>query len=559
MGVYSEKLFELVPVIRRNYEKKSLDTMCQVITVEGWLEQYYEIEYLKVVPEYLESNDGIITGKRFFLITEEENVGLKAAFAILNYPLYTGMREMGMLEEGGDMLSSFAKGERSCNSSLTRLSTIKEYSYLLTGATSDTEIMYFTGLEEEAGDLNLENKLRCIMSCNASLQFVQLQEEQLDMPWVRELLMNRECEIINFPRCSQAHYVKLMNELLEGERYRLDDSLHLAQILNSIRKKCGNKFGEEYIAWIFDLAEKRARSRRDYRYFKAEDLKLDSYSLTSPLKKLKDMTGLTEMKQLAYEYAALSKEQLRNEKLADICKHVIFEGKPGTGKTMCGKIMAQVMSEQGQSNGVFVIAARKDIVGEYVGQTAPKVSGLFNKARRGILFVDEAGFLLHEGRNSFNQEAVKEFVRYMELYRDVMVIFALYPGEVDDFLKLDVGLSSRISRVITFKDYSEQELLDITRGMCEEKGYQLSEDSEEIIRTYMRGQRKSLGEEFGNAREGRKLVEAAVIARSVRCFDEIVLEETPVLIAEDFIYGINRLYQERGKKTSSIGFVAGGM
>ena len=549
MGVYREKLSELAPVIRRRYERKGSDVMCQVLTVEGWLKKYYELEYLKAVTEYFDYSDGSLNDKRFFLITEEENVGIKAAFAIINYPLYGCLQEDYWYE---------TKEEGSGNT-LTRLESMKEYSFLLTGGVPEKEIMYFTGLMEEEKDFELGTKLRCIMGCQASLQFVQLKEEQLDMPWARELLKSKECEIIYLPKCSASYYLSVAERLLEGERYRLDEALSLAKIVHHIQKKSGSKFGEEDMAWSFDQAEKSARCRGDYRYMIMKDFKLDFGSIRSPLQVLNEMTGLREIKLLAREVAALQREQLRNEKLKEICKHVIFEGKPGTGKTLCGKLLAQIMSEQGQASGSFVQATRKDIIGEYVGQTAPKVASLFAKARRGVRFVDEAGFFLHETRNSFNQEAVKEFVRYMELYQDVMVIFALYPGEVEDFLELDVGLSSRISRVVPFEDYSEQELLDITRGMCETKGYQLAEDCEEMICAYMKERRRKLGDEFGNAREGRKLVEAAVIARSIRCYEKEPPEEMPSLTPEDFSYGIRRLYKESGRKAASIGFLAGGV
>jgi len=539
MGLYRDKLFEFAPVIQRKYEKKGPDVVCQVIGVEGWLEEYYKLEYLKAVEEFWEHSDGNLVGKRFFLITEEENVGIKAAFAIVNYPLKVA-------------------GEAGCDCTMTRLSNMKEYSFLLTGAVPEKEIMYFTGLDEDK-DYEISAKLRCIMSCKASLQFVQLKESQLHMPWARELLMNKECEIVYLPKCTRTYYETVMEKLLEGERYRLDKSIREGQLLHNIQKKCGSTFGEEDIAWSLDQAEKSARCRGSNRYFQAEDFRLDSYTDTSAINKLEKMTGLAKVKWIAREYVAFSREKLRNEKLTDICKHLIFEGKPGTGKTMCGELLAQIMSEQGQTNGVFVVASRRDIIGEYVGQTAPKIAGLFEKARKGVLFVDEAGFLLHTTKNSFNQEAVKEFVRYMEQYQDVMVIFALYPGEVEDFLKLDAGLCSRISRVVSFEDYSEKELWYITRQMCKDRGYEVSEECEEMICTYMRERRIMLGEEFGNAREGRKLVEAAVIARSLRCYEEEVVEEKLWLTAEDFSYGIQSLYREPEKKSRAIGFVVGGV
>lgn len=548
MGVYREKLFDYAPIVQRRYEKRGPEVMCPILMIDGWNRKYYEIEYLKPVADYLEKGDGVINNKRFFLITEEENVGEKAAFAILNLHLCFGVEQDSPVQNSRVVENN--------NHTITRLSSMMEYSFLLKGRESENEIMYFTGLQEGGSDIDREMKLRCIMSCQSAVQFVRLSEEQLETPWGRELLMNKECEIIYFPKCSYGYHWEVMNKLLEGERYRFDETLDPAQILHSIQKKCGNKFGEEDIAWSLDQAEKSARYRGDYRYFKQEDFKLDSYSGRSPLQMLNDMTGLDEMKLLAKEYAALNREQLRNDKLLDICKHAIFEGKPGTGKTMCGKLLAQIMSEQGQTNGIFVMASRKDIIGEYVGQTAPKIAGLFEKARKGVLFVDEAGFLLQESRNSFNQEAIKEFVRYMELYQDVMVIFALYPGEVEEFLKLDAGLCSRISRVVPFNDYSEQELFNITKGMCETKGYQLTEECEAMISSYMKERRRKMGDEFGNAREGRKLMEAAVLARSIRCYENDYTEEELRLTGEDFAYGMQRLYREPVRKVSAIGFVS---
>ena len=204
------------------------------------------------------------------------------------------------------------------------------------------------------------------------------------------------------------------------------------------------------------------------------------------------------------------------------------------------------------------MASRKDVIGEYVGQTAPKVAKLFQKARHGVLFIDEAGFLLQESRSSFNSEAIKEFVRYMGLYQDVTVVFALYPNEVDDWMQLDAGLSSRIGRIVKFNNYSVEELLSIGRSMCRDRGYELSEEAVPEITAYLEKRIQALKERFGNAREIRKLAEAAIVAKSVRCFDRPSTEKDALLLPEDFRFAIERLSSEKAEKRRPVGFCLGG-
>ena len=377
------------------------------------------------------------------------------------------------------------------------------------------------------------------------------------MPWMRELMMDRDCEVIMLPHIPDTYYVDVLNQLLEGERFQLAKELTPEQLVRSIRKKCTNKFREEDLAWSLDQAAKKAKAESRYVLCNA-DFSLSKEDSEPALKTLEQMTGLLEMKQLARDYAALSKEQARNEKIQEICKHVIYVGSPGTGKTECGKLLARILSEEGQSNGSFVMASRKDVIGEYVGQTAPKVAKLFQRARHGVLFIDEAGFLLQETRSSFNSEAIKEFVRYMELYQDVTVVFALYPNEVNDWMQLDAGLSSRIGRIVKFKNYSIEELLQIGRSMCHARGYSMAEEAEKDITAYLEKRMQTLKEKFGNAREIRKLVEAAIVAKSIRCYCSSIEETKPLLRPEDFCSAIDKLSNEAAEKKRTIGFLTGG-
>lgn len=568
MELFREKLWNQKPVLKRQYKKDDKNLMYQEVCIEGYPEDFYSTPYLKPVKEFCE-RVGDVVGKRVFLVTESEAIGLKAAFGIVNYPIYENWDEIcGQMEKKGFCEKQMVPEKENGTPFSIRLVAEKDYIAFLGGKMPAQDIYYFTGLDEEVNQpssfenrflsLENENKMECIMSCQASLQFVQINREQINTVRVRELMMDRECEVLFLPEVQNSYYEQVLTELLEGERYQLDNALIQECLIKNIRKKCGHRFGEEDIAWSLDQAVKSARCRGEYHVLMAADFALDSFEEESSLSRLDAMTGLKGMKNLAYEYAALGREQIRNHKLLDICKHVIFSGRPGTGKTMCGQILAQIMAEQGQSNSVFVSASRKDIIGEHVGQTAPLVAGLFAKARNGVLFVDEAGFLMHETKASYNQEAIKEFVRYMELYQDVTVIFALYPNEVEGWLKLDMGLSSRISRVIEFEDYSPKELLEIARSMCERRGYCMTGEAMDTIGKYIDDRRKLLGDEFGNAREMRKLVESAIIAKSIRCYEQDMTKAEMILTTEDFEHGVKRLHYKKSRPKAQIGFVAGG-
>nr|MCR5626049.1 AAA family ATPase [Lachnospiraceae bacterium] len=235
-------------------------------------------------------------------------------------------------------------------------------------------------------------------------------------------------------------------------------------------------------------------------------------------------------------------ENGRKKSLGDMHTSMIFYGNPGTGKTTCAQLLAGIMADKGVSNSSFTMASRADIIGKYVGHTAAKVAALFEKARGGILFVDEAGFFLNEGSGGFLQEAVKEFVRFMELYPDVTVIFAMYEKEAASFMKLDEGITSRISRMVAFEDFSEKELKDIFIHMLKEKEYSINRPAVEAAMDYINSLKNK--KSFGNARDVRKLVESVVITHAVRIHstDKSICDSVKDSInSEDVKNGIERL------------------
>jgi adenylate kinase family enzyme len=223
-------------------------------------------------------------------------------------------------------------------------------------------------------------------------------------------------------------------------------------------------------------------------------------------------------------------EMQRNPKLDMRYENMVFSGNPGAGKTTAAEMYAQILSEEGLGNGKLVVAERKDLIGGYLGQTAPKIAECFTEAKGGVLFVDEAGFFLNG--DDYTTEAVREFVRYMECCPDVSVIFALYPYELNDFLNLDAGLSSRIKKVVDFEDYSDEELVRIAGTMFKEQGYTLGDRTESAVKDYIKEQKNANPDNFGNARSIRTLVDAAIVEISFRHIEEIEKKEEKAVDAQ---------------------------
>ena len=330
------------------------------------------------------------------------------------------------------------------------------------------------------------------------------------------------------------------------------------KLIHIIQNRRGTKFHEWDIAWYLDQALlQNGVEKQKENIFTIESFVDLQYEKQSAMEKLHAMTGFKNQKRIAAEVAAVAKEKSVNEKLKALHNHMIFVGNPGTGKTTAAKILSDIMAEEGNTNATMIVADRQSLIGKYIGQTAPKIANSFQAARGGVLFVDEAGFFLKDSASGFTQEAMKEFVRFMELYQDVMVIFALYPGEVEAFLELDAGLSSRISRVVEFENYTEEELLEIMESMCKERGYLLKEDAKNVARSYLSLLCDEKKEQFGNAREARKLVESAIVSRSIRCFTENV-DNSNFLNKEDLEESCCRLRssKEKGPEKRVIGFRA---
>ncbi|WP_432842776.1 AAA family ATPase [Dactylosporangium sp. CA-092794] len=198
-----------------------------------------------------------------------------------------------------------------------------------------------------------------------------------------------------------------------------------------------------------------------------------------------------------------------------ISRHLVFAGPPGTGKTSVARLYGQLLNEMGVlRTGQVVEVARADLVGQYVGHTAVKTTDVFNRARGGVLFIDEAYALTGEG-NDFGREAIDTLVKLMEDHRDdVVVIAAGYTGDMRRFLANNVGLASRFSRQIPFASYTASELVSIVQGLARDGGFEFDHDSLPVLYRHFDGLGRD--ETFGNGRYARQLLERTITKQANR-------------------------------------------
>ncbi|MCY0876595.1 MAG: AAA family ATPase [Firmicutes bacterium] len=238
------------------------------------------------------------------------------------------------------------------------------------------------------------------------------------------------------------------------------------------------------------------------------------------LTELDRLVGLEHVKSIAKEICAEAAVQsLRKEaslRTLASSRHMIFMGRPGTGKTTAARAIGQLLARLGiLSRGHLVELERADLVGEYIGQTAQKTRKSLDAAQGGILFIDEAYALARGGEKDFGREAIDTIVKGMEDRRDdLLVILAGYPAEMQYFLSLNPGLHSRFPFHVTFPDFSERELIQIAEQALQERDYRLTVDARAEFRQVLRTLRDQPN--FSNARTVRNVVERAMRKQAMR-------------------------------------------
>lgn len=382
----------------------------------------------------------------------------------------------------------------------------------------------------------------------------------------KELLEDfNKVSIVNFPQYDESELKGIGLQMLNQKGVRLSNEDFEDLFENKVLKDA-----KEVRLFVQELVEFAVQN--NYDPSDKNELNLNGFILQSESsvedeenaeKKLNELIGLEEVKivlhqQLAYNrVSALRQAHGFSNKVLN--RHLVFSGNPGTGKTVVARLFSEILyNNKIIQENKLVEVGRTELVGEYVGQTAPKVKRAFDDAQGGVLFIDEAYSLIPSSERDFGHEAISAIIQEMENRRDeVLVIFAGYEELMAQFVETNPGLSSRISREIKFFDYTIDQLIAILEWMINKRHYQLIDDCKIVLRQHLSEVVNCSN--FGNARYVRKLVDEIIFCQAQRVIegDKIQLEDEYFLnqiTLIDIKKAIVALEAKSSKSISLIGF-----
>ena len=334
---------------------------------------------------------------------------------------------------------------------------------------------------------------------------------------VLTLVVGNKEEINNFFLGRESIKNKYFDFYIKGINPDIQDIYEY--ILNNI------DINDEMKPKLLDYITNTYNDETDYSLYRNNLIKYISFNKDIPLieekksldeifKDLNELVGLNKIKKVLYELVDVItlKEKAKDDlKIKDLNLHMLFLGNPGTGKTTIARIVSGILYNLNYiKENKLIEVSSKDLVAEYVGQTAPKTMAVIEKSLNGVLFIDEAYSLAVKNDNSYNAEAIATLIQAMENYRDkLVVIFAGYTKEMQDFINSNSGISSRIGYTLEFEDYTTKELIEIFKGMAIKNGFEITEDAIEYLEQIINENRNV--KNFGNARFVRNIYEKTIV------------------------------------------------
>ena len=361
-------------------------------------------------------------------------------------------------------------------------------------------------------------------------KFFHMLEENLTNKNLIILEGNKE-EIDYFFEFNSSLRDKYFPFILEGINPDIQDIYN--EVLSIVNEN--NKFDDDFTVKILDyITETYPKTEYDYPtyrdtlcrelVFNKEIPKIESEkSIDEIFAELNELVGLEKVKKTLHELVDYMQLRKKSDelKLNSVNLHMVFLGNPGTGKTTVARIIVGILYNLGYiKQNKLIEVSSKDLVAEYVGQTAPKTMAVVERALGGVLFVDEAYALASVGnQNSYNDEAIATLIKAMEDYRDnLVVIFAGYTKEMQAFLDSNSGIVSRIGYTLEFDDYTEDELVKIFEGMMKKAGFVLKDEAITKLREIIKEHKDD--KNFGNARFVRNVYEKSIVKHASNVKDK---------------------------------------
>lgn len=322
------------------------------------------------------------------------------------------------------------------------------------------------------------------------------------------------------------------------------------QKIENLIKKCDYETLEEEIESLSNTARQVVEFNQQEN---VQEEKKTEESVEEILNQLNQLTGLENIKEEINKLIKYLSFRTKTQKYLNIEQpnlHMFFTGNPGTGKTTVARILSKLFYRMGYvKKDTFAEITPKDLIAGYVGQTAIKTSEFLEKNRNGVIFVDEAYIFSGEAQN-FGQEALVEILKELEKNKTIF-IFAGYKDEMEKFMNMNPGLTSRIGYYLEYKDYTKEQLYDIFASKVQKKGFIVDEDlKNKILKSIEKAKENS---NFGNGRYIDKLIDKIILEHSINTEKYKRKKELITLTSKDFNDEIEEtlLFKQKIKK---IGF-----